>query len=120
MPILRYNYFLKHHFVDPLLLQSSFKRNINVPFQPDELIIKYSYYQNDGQQLTIYLLSDLIDTNEIFCLLGDKQYHQLNTVFKMGKPVNGTYEFTIHDLDGQPRVDYVGDFIAHLEFIKYD
>lgn len=128
MPMLRYNYFLQGSLMGA---EGVLKRNINVPFEPDELLVRYSMYDSDGNEPPSYIKSDLIDPNEILGVFEEGLLANLDTLFTIKKPVNGTFTFFFYTLDGvfnniplpnpvAPGNDFRGDLMVHLEFRKYD
>lgn len=86
---------------------SSFTFTLNLPFQPDEFILKTISYTNPEATTTtseiVYVRSDLVD-NKIFFSTACTSYSQetWNTPFRNYKPVRGTYNFNLTTSSGAP------------------
>lgn len=116
MPILRYNYFLH---ADLQGANGVILRNINVPFQPEEMIVKYSIFTQDAAQPTSHLVSDIVD-NEILTPICDGVIINNDVIFKINKPINGTYKFMVKSVLNVNVTTFTGIIYVLLEFRKYD
>lgn len=95
-------------------------RYINIPFVPDKVIVKYSYYYQDGNQ-DGYIFSDLITPNDqVLCPLIDGGQLQLNTQFPLNKPISNTFRFEFRDFDDTIQTGLTGNILLHLEFSKHE
>lgn len=100
---------------------SSFNSQINISFIPDEMILKSIMWLHDGSHLEINeLRSNLISDNSgILTFFSESNIlTNLNIVYTLKKPINGTYNFFITDSSGAFH-NINGTLVFTLEFIKY-
>ena len=92
----------------------------NLKFKPDEMLVK-NIITYSGASTGVYVIkSDLVD----WYILGsftDGLDTSINIYapFQINKEVNGTYTFTIYQIDGQTPANITVQVAIQLEFIKY-
>jgi len=106
--------------------ENSFTSDINLDFQPDEVVVKLIIFDNAINVITdrIYIIkTDLIDNNILAPLEAATGFIQpINIPYKINKSINGQYTFSIWNYDGS-EPDDIADFEVALgitlTFIKY-
>lgn len=114
--IARKNVFVKILFVNGT---SDYNYDINIDFEPDEMIVKSVNYINDGTEALVdYVYSSLI--TDIICSIVDtKDTYNPFTSWSIKKPVKGIYRFSLIDVNNAAVSDRQGILSLHLEFVKY-
>jgi len=89
---------------------------IFLSFIPDEVIVKYYSYYQDGTEAGVdYIYTNLI--SDILCPISE-QFGSLNTHYLLQKPISGIYSFQVLDSLGRETILRQGDLIIGLEFVK--
>jgi len=96
-----------------------FKKDINVQFVPDELVVKQIVYRHDGGETGIGKLNSDLIRGGTLCFFMDGSSQILNCSYSLGIPIDGTYTFTALELDNKPSVGSVGQLGLILQFIKH-
>ena len=116
--------------VGPPKVLPKFDSKINIPFIPDEMIVKsFSFIDHGSAMATPFVIinTNLIDTGNLmgFCVATADNNFNTNLVpldlhFDIKKAVNGTYTFNLLSSNGDYIPDVInGSLIIHLEFISY-
>jgi hypothetical protein len=104
----------------------SFTADINIPFQPDVIILQAMTETNtanvaDSAEIGV-VLSDLVENQVLtsFLPIDVEVRYSINAPFINRRPVNGTYTFDIRELGGQT-LAHLGHITISLTFlfIKY-
>jgi len=100
-------------------LTSEFNVSINnVPFIPDEVIVKSIFYDPDIAENRIGIIYlDLV--SDIIGCFYEVQHNITGPHFILNKPVKGTYKFQIFTGENIPDATRVGNFLIVLDFVKY-
>lgn len=101
---------------------SSFTHDMFIPFKPDSMILKYSYFYAGGGVNTFFLHSDNILPNSdlLLCpLVDDGSVNVLDLEFPLLNEIRGTYRFQLRDPAGDLVTPAAGNIVLHLIFVKY-
>lgn len=110
------------HWINVTLsTESSFDVDFNVPFKPQELIVKYmTFVANTSVAETFTISTSLIDsTNGPFVCMAEVGDVAPNIVYTFNGTARGRHRFTITNPDGT-LANLDGKLILALEFVKYD
>jgi hypothetical protein len=101
---------------------SSFTKEINCEFIPDEIILKNcSLWSSAAYDKAIAISTDLIFDTDLLTIPKTSSFHEsYNVPFRNHRPINGTYTFTIKDFDNVLISKVSTTYIAFtLVFIKW-
>jgi hypothetical protein len=107
---------------------TSFNFEININFQPDEVILKNLVFSNSagGTSDVIWLESNLIDSIYPFIAMQNASVISIytNVVYPIYKPIQGYYQFdwltSITDSSKYKPISIQGQISLLFEFIKYE
>jgi hypothetical protein len=98
------------------------KKMINIPFDCDEVILKYGAFTNassDGAFFNI-LHSNLVNRNVLFSFpKTDIFFETLNTPFHCNSRIQGEYYFNVTDILGKPVTLTSFNICLVIVFIRY-
>lgn len=96
-------------------------KDINISFDPDEMILKYVCWYYNGTITNKYIInSDLIDGKQLCSVVENLQNQPLNLSFKINKPVRGIYTFKFTHINSAIAAAGIkGDLFICLEFVRY-
>jgi hypothetical protein len=104
------------------LTGGSVQKPINIPFECDEIILKYVSFINvipDGAVFNV-LHSNLINNDVLFVFpKTDVFLENLNTPFHCNPHIQGEYNFRITDTNGEQIIFTSFDICLVLVFIRY-
>lgn len=84
--------------------QSSFRRNINIEFIPDEIVLKHVAMSDDNanaEEGNYLIKSNIIDQYELISIPANSMFcESVDIPFKNSKPITGDFEFTISKING--------------------
>lgn len=118
---------------------SNFSYNINIPFQPDQMIITGYSWSETGLSTTVVcsINSDLTNYDRFFNFTTMKdiflnggglnkvltnKFQPLNMVFEINKQVSGAYYFNCLNVIGEPpflQAILDGTLSIYMTFVKY-
>lgn len=103
-----------------LISQSSFESYIDVPFQPNEVILRQlSLYTAGASDLIMTLRSDLISDTDLITFPDSICHLVVQTPFIIyNREIRGTYRFLIMNTDNELE-EMTGEIALTFEFIKY-
>lgn len=99
---------------------NTFKFTIpNIPFTPDELKIKYVSIIDAAPNTGLYLIkTNLVDFNDFIAVANTDSTTQLDLAYQITKPIGGSYDFIITDINGAPLACTCA-LAIHCEFLKF-
>jgi len=114
----------KNVLITAALNASSFTKNINIDFEPDEMTVRWIHFSTvDGTTIDaeaiIGVLSSSLVNDRIGTFCAALVSNRVNLTFQMNrKPVRGEYTFNITDVSGVPATR-TGHIAIALEFVQY-
>jgi hypothetical protein len=106
----------------------SFTQNIHIPFIPDFMIVKYISYMpaaitNTSWMIYTDMVNDSIGSVAIIEQPSDVNVftpgnNSVNLLYQLGKPISGTYTFTMRDTPSTSR-GVAGTLIMNIEFYRF-
>jgi hypothetical protein len=112
----------QHYFVSQDINgASSFTQTINIPFQPDRMVMHYSVYYNDGTETLVSLIRcpDLVRSSDsILTTIIDNGIKIGSSEFQMGFKIAQTITFQVLNISKALDTTRQGYLVIDLEFIE--
>lgn len=97
---------------------SEFTFNIDVPFTPDEMIVRNVSVVDVGGAHVYIIKSSLVDYEVLLSMANTDQSTYYQVTHTMNKPINGQFSFKLYAVDGTALV-VTSELTIQLEFVRY-